>query len=35
MTIKELPFGEGYANTHMEVSIPNAMPVSSAVQSSK
>jgi REP element-mobilizing transposase RayT len=31
-TIKELSFGEVYAHTHMEVSIPNAMSVSFAVQ---
>ena len=32
MTIKELSFGEDYAHTHMEVSIPNTMSVSFAVQ---
>ena len=32
MTIKELSFGEDYTHTHMEVSIPNSMSVSFAVQ---
>ena len=32
MTIKELSFDEDYAHTHMEVSIPNTMSVSFAVQ---
>ncbi len=32
LTIKELSFGEDYAHAHLEISIPNTMPVSYAVQ---
>lgn len=32
MTIKEMSFGEDFAHVHMEVSIPNKMSISYAVQ---
>ena len=32
MAIKEMSFGDDYAHVHMEVSIPNTMSVSYAVQ---
>jgi REP element-mobilizing transposase RayT len=32
MTIKELSFGDDYAHVHLEVSVPNTMSISYAVQ---
>jgi REP element-mobilizing transposase RayT len=32
MAIKEMSFGEDFAHVHMEVSIPNTMSISHAVQ---
>lgn len=32
MTVKEMSFGEDYAHVHLEVSVPNTMSISYAVQ---
>jgi len=32
MTIKELSFGEDFAHTHLEISVPNTMTIAYAVQ---